>query len=109
MVSYYEGATSDAYPLYNTDNLYVNWAVSNSSTEGINDIFYFELYLDGLLIETWTSDSLPGNYYVFITDYWIGPLDVGKHRIKIVADPINLVDESNEADNTYEKEITSVF
>ena len=108
VVSYYEGATSDAYPLYNTDDIYVNWAVSNSSTVGINNKSYYELYLDDLLIETWFSDSLYGNYYVFITDYWIGPLAVGKHWIKIVADPTNLVDESNEGDNTYKKEITIV-
>jgi hypothetical protein len=109
VVSYYEGATSDAYPLYDTDDIYVNWAVINSSTVGITGEFYYDLYLDGFLIETWRSESLAGNYYSFVTDFWIGPLDAGKHTIKIVADPTHLVDESNEADNAYEKEITIVI
>ncbi len=108
VVSYYAGATTDGDPLYDTDDIYVNWAVINSSSVGINDLFYIKLYLDDFLIETWYSDSLPANYYSYNTDYWIGPLDVGNHQIKIVADPTDLVDESNEADNAYQKEITIV-
>ena len=93
-------ACMDSSPLYTTDTLYVDWAVINNGSGATSATFYTQLYVDGVLTNTWqTAPPLNPNYYVFLPDYSIGSLSSGSHAIKIVAD-------STGAMNEYTKTIT---
>ena len=50
------GTTTDAADLTPNDTLYVDWAVINSGDATINVAFHIELYVDGVLKNTWRAD-----------------------------------------------------
>ncbi|MBF0204258.1 MAG: S8 family serine peptidase [Desulfamplus sp.] len=92
--------------IYTTDNVYVNWAVTNDSMASIYTTFVTTLYLDGVEITSWNTDFLESYWFASITDYSIGNLSAGTHTIKIKTDSTWDVSESNEFDNEYTKTIT---
>ena len=101
------GITTNSSTLYETDTLYVNWAIINNGTSSISTIFYTTLYVDNVEIASWYADSLLSNHYINLNeDYSIGELSTGTHTIKIVADTTDAISESNEYDNEYTKTIT---
>jgi len=107
VVSKTMGTNTDSSPLYTTDTLYVDWAVINDGSVATSTTFYTQLYVDGVLKQTWqTNPPLNPNRWCYILDYPMGSLSAGTHTIKIVADSTNAVDESNESDNEYTKTIT---
>lgn len=116
VVSNTTGTNIDSSPLYATDTLYVDWAVINDGTAGTSSTFSTELYVDGVLKNTWnTNPPLNPNFWVGVNDYSIGSLGVGTHMVKIDIIPgiINsprtstpLQDDMNLADNEYTKTIT---
>lgn len=89
-----------------SDTIYIAWAVVNDSDSEAEG-FLVGLYVDGRRINAWSyNQKLQPGYYTYVTDYDIGSLAVGTHTIKIVADVLNSVAESNETDNEYSKNIT---
>jgi len=107
VVSNLTGTNKDSSPLDTKDKLYVDWAATNNGDAATTASFYAPLYVDGALKDTWyTNPPLNTDFYIFVDDYSIGSLGVGTHRIKIVTDSTNAVDESNERDNEYTKTIT---
>lgn len=106
VVSKTTGTTTDSSPLYTTDTLYVDWAVSNESSVDITTGFYVSLYVDGTFTNSWYFDSLNAYCYGFLKDYSIGNLGAGSHTLRVVADPDQRIKESNETDNQYTKTIT---
>jgi hypothetical protein len=98
------GSTTDASIIYNYQDVYVSWAVLNSATNGsITVRFFTQLFLDGILNQTWHTDGLDPNFYTFVTNYDIGKLTAGTHTLSIVTDTTGAVDESNKNDNQYIK------
>lgn len=92
--------TSDDY--YTDDqDIYVDFAFTNSGDLDIDETFYVSLYLDGEYVNKWTIESLATNDYCWSEDYNIGTLDGGEHEIEIVLDSTDVVDEDDEDNNTY--------
>ncbi len=100
------GTTTNTSLFLSTDTLYVNFAVVNDSDVAINSTFHVDLYVDGVLDNTWSLNPLNAHSYGVVTDYSIGSLSPGTHTIKIVADSTGAIAESNEGDNEYVKTIT---
>ena len=103
VVSKQAGTNSDDSPLYSTDTLYVDWSGINGGTTGTGLACSAELYLDGVLRDVFNMPTLnPGSDFRF-DDYVLGILSAGAHTLRIVVDSTNSVQESNEADNEYER------
>jgi len=100
-------STLDAGVIFNNEDLYVSWAVLNNSSNGnITVRFYTELFLDGVLSQTWFSDGLKAGYYAFVTGFDLGPLAPGPHTLALTTDATGAVVESDKSDNSYTKTIT---
>jgi subtilase family serine protease len=106
VVSTGKGTNTDSNLLGPTDTLYVDFAVLNDSDAPIDSQFHAALYVDGVFADSWSWDSLSAGYYGYVIDHPIGPLAVGTHTIKIVADSTGVISETNEGDNEYTKTIT---
>ena len=111
VVSNVKDTHSDSSVLRDTDDLYVDLAVTNAGPASVTESFRVELFIDGLLARTFESERsssspLMSNYFTSWSDYWIGRLSAGTHTLKIVADAEDSVSESNERDNEYSKTIT---
>lgn len=111
VVSNVEDTHSDSFLLRDTDDLYVDFAVTNAGPASVTESFRVELFVDGRrvytgVVERSSADPLMANYYVAPSDIWIGRLTTGTHTLRIVADAEDAVSESNERDNEYSKTIT---
>ncbi|MFO1482445.1 MAG: CARDB domain-containing protein [Verrucomicrobiaceae bacterium] len=107
VVSKVTGNHSDSSSFATTDSIYLDWAVINSGAGATNSRFYTELYVDGTLRTTWSTEpSLAASSYDSRNDYAIGTLSAGTHDILIKTDSTSAVSESNESDNQYTKSIT---
>jgi len=107
VVSRTKGNTTDSTGLTIGDSLYVDWAVLNNGNAAATSLFYTELYLDGVLKQTWsTPPPLNANYYAPVFDYPIGSLSAGTHTLRIKTDSTGAISESNESDNEYSKTIS---
>ena len=89
---------------------YVSWAITNTGPNTINYLFYVDLYLDGVMVERWSSRGMSVNYFSSIVD-WDGfgervGLQPGTHTLKLVVDSTDLVPETDESDNEFERELT---
>ena len=106
VVSSITGTSTDAAYIYETDTIYIDWAVLNDSDSDAGS-FTTSLYVDGALKYSWSHTSgLQGHYYSSVEDYSIGTLSAGTHTITIVADSGETVSESNESDNQYVRQVT---
>jgi uncharacterized repeat protein (TIGR02543 family) len=98
---------TDSSPLLPTDTLYVDWAVINQGPVATAVRFCNDLYVDGVEKGPWCSDPpINANTYIYLTNFSIGSLSAGTHKIKLVADSTGAISETNEADNEYTKTIT---
>ena len=97
--------TMDSSTLLTTDSLFIDWAVINDGSSGINTSFFTALFIDGTLEQTWTTDSLESEHYAYVKDHTIGNLSPGSHLIEILTDTTHSIDETNELDNCYSKSI----
>ena len=111
VVSNVKDTHSDSSQLRDTDDLYVDFAVTNAGPASVTESFRVELFVNGRrsygrMFENSSADPLMANYYVGPSDIWIGRLSAGTHTLKIVVDTEDSVSESNERDNEYSKTIT---
>ena len=53
VVSKVTGTNKDGSPLYPSDTLYVDWAVKNNGNSATGATFFTQLYVDGVLHNTW--------------------------------------------------------
>jgi M6 family metalloprotease-like protein len=99
----------DETPFYSTDTLYVAWWVINNGSVPTTTNAPMAIYLDGQVVHINIVGPLqPGQTANCCLCVSVGPLSAGTHTIKIVVDTTNAVDESNEADNEYTKNITVI-
>jgi hypothetical protein len=85
---------------------YVSWAVANKGEVSVNELFFIDLYFDGVEVARWSGNRLDNVSPIVITD-WDGLQDVvrltpGDHTLKLVVDPTNLIAETDETDNEIE-------
>ncbi len=90
--------------------VYIDVAVANLSTVQPPQPFSVDLYFDKQKVESFRfSTTSPASTKTLLD--WDGLTDAveltpGRHVLKLVIDPENAVDETNEADNTFEKYVT---
>ena len=113
VVSSVQDTHVDSIELSDSDTLYVDFAVINSGGSSVTESFQINLFVDGQLWQTFSSNRsstspLMPNYYTYWEDYPIGSLSAGRHTLKIVADAANSISESNERDNEHTKTIIVV-
>lgn len=89
---------------------YVSWAVANKGEVSVNELFFIDLYFDGVEVARWSGNRLDNVSLSVITD-WDGLQDVvrltpGDHTLKLVVDPTNLISETDETDNEIESTLT---
>ena len=111
VVSSEEDTHSDSFLLRDTDNLFVDFAVVNAGSASVTESFRVELFVDERLALAYESERssaspLMSNYFMSLSDIWIGRLSAGTHTLKIVVDTEDAVAESNEQDNEYSRTIT---
>jgi photosystem II stability/assembly factor-like uncharacterized protein len=99
-------SATDASTIYNTDNIYVSFASLNNGVDptptGI--VFYCYIYVDDILkFEGNFSSSLPSQNFVYWINRSVGTLSAGTHTFRMEIDPTNVLTESNESDNTYQR------
>ena len=76
----------------------------------MNQLFFIDLYFDGVEVARWTGNRLDNVSLSVITD-WDGLQDVvrltsGDHTLKLVVDSTNLISETDETDNEIELTLT---
>ena len=92
------------------DITYIDWFIRNDGPRPVTERFFTDLYLDGVLVERWTSAKLDPEVTVGVSD-WDGLTDrfnlvPGEHTLKLVVDATDLVAETNEQDNVFEHTFT---
>ena len=104
VVSNVTGTKTDAGTIYTNENVYVDWSVTNNGTAATAVTFYTKLYVDDVEKGNW-SITAPMNVGVSMGafDANIGTLTAGTHTFKIVTDVTNVIGESNENDNEYQR------
>jgi hypothetical protein len=95
--------THSVNTLYAGQPTYIDWAVINNGSATASGRFYSYLYLDGNRIGSWYTDNLPAGYYAYVSDWSYTVSTPGWHTLKIVADATGAIAESNENDNTWER------
>ena len=105
VVSASANSTIGAASFLDTDSLYVSWLIDcgNVNAEGT---FYTYLYVDDVLEQTWYTEGLPKDYYVWNIGHSLGSLSAGTHKVRIVTDATDVISESNEFNNSFETTIT---
>lgn len=89
---------------------YVVSAFENRGLSSIDDPVRVDLYYDGVLVAWRQSDgAIAGGLPSRVT--WSGlqgfvPITPGEHTLKVVVDPTNLIAESDESNNVFEKVFT---
>ncbi len=109
VVSRERGTSLDAAPVLGR-TAYIDIAVANLSTVQPGRPFSVDLYFDEQKVESFSfSTTSPATSETLLD--WAGlaeavDLTPGRHVLKLVIDPENAIDETNEADNTFEKSVT---
>lgn len=103
------GTTTDSNTLTSTNTLFVDCAILNEGNSSAQSRFTVALFVDGVQQQSGFVDPpLESNFFVSIRDHVIGPLSIGTHTLRIVADSTSAIAENDEADNEYTKTITVV-
>ena len=109
VVSHERGTSLDTAPVLGK-TAYIDLAVANLSTVQPPQPFSVDLYFDEQKVESFrfSADSAAGSEILLD---WDGLTDAvepaaGRHVLRLVIDPENAIDETNEDDNTFEKPVT---
>ncbi len=109
VVSTQTATSVDSASLTTNDSLYLDFAILNNGASPVTTSFQVKLYVDGVERASFpVFPPLNPSIYLYWTDYSLGRLAAGTHSLRIVADPLNAVVESNETDNEYIRTITVV-
>ncbi|MEE8587426.1 MAG: CARDB domain-containing protein [Acidobacteriota bacterium] len=97
--------TNASEPLVFGDAVFVDWAVLNQGSGAVQSGFRVSLRWQGKAVasareEHWTFDALPSDRFVSAEDFQIGPLPPGEYSLRLAADSLSDVAESDESNNT---------
>lgn len=92
------------------DNIYVSFSFANISNVSIENQFNCKIYIDGneRFTATQTSTVSPNTFWVFYNYGVTNDLSIGNHTITLSIDANNVVDESNETNNSYSKDFSVI-
>lgn len=88
--------------LYAGVNTYLDWGITNAGSVDSGPVTYGNLYLDNQLLIEMNWENVRAGYTVAYFDWAIVVDTPGFHTLKFVADPDNMIAESNEANNSWE-------
>ena len=97
------GATQNSSVIYANQNVYVRYAYRSTTNVDIAETFYIELYLNDTLKNTAPLNGLNAASYGRngSSGFDLGKLPAGTYTITVKLDTTNVVDESNEDNNTF--------
>ncbi len=104
VVSALAGTSSDS-TLYPGQTSYVDYAYLNDSLVDITNTLYAELYVHTTLVRRASRTGLLHGQYAYKTDFEYVFPTAGTYTVKLVADADNVVPESNESDNEYQRSL----
>ena len=109
VVSQERGTSLDTAPVLGK-TAYIDLAVANLSTVKPHQSFAVDLYFDEQRVRTFEFSTGSQSGGETLLD-WAGLTDAveltpGRHVLKLVIDPENTIEETDEADNTFEKSVT---
>ena len=85
---------------------YLSWAIDNPTREDVNELFYVDVLLDGVVLDRWISNGLRSRRSGAFTDWArlesLAKIEPGEHTLTLVVDSTNLVSETDESDNTFQ-------
>jgi hypothetical protein len=96
--------THSVNTLYAGQPTYFDWGVQNQGASTSNS-FYVDLYIDSTQFIHYPFSGISGNgWYDYFYD-WVATISTsGWHTVRIVVDPENTVPESNEGNNSWERQ-----
>ncbi len=101
------GTNREGGPFTSADTLFIDWAVINDGNAPIPGRFFTAILLDGVEVGAWFTDPpLNPDFFTFVEDFTLGPLNPGTYTIQLVADVDGDLAESNEFNNTLTRQIT---
>ncbi len=97
---------------YTAENATISWRVTNSGPFTTNQTFTVEIRFDGTTVTQWTSKGLSRNAFIFVDDVegLLSGITItpGVHEISLVADPFDVIAETDESDNISTRLITMI-
>jgi hypothetical protein len=93
----------DASTIYDSDSVFVAFAVTNNGTETTPSGFYIKFYVDNVEKYNIYKNYLSGGYYTYWYDGNVGKLSSGSHTFEVIADANYDITETDESDNTYQR------
>ncbi|MBI2429418.1 MAG: IPT/TIG domain-containing protein [Ignavibacteriales bacterium] len=100
-------SASDATTILNTQDVFVSFAIYNNGADpSPATLFYTYIYVDDVLKFQGTVDFALSTNYAYWINRNIGQYTAGSHTFKMVVDATNIITESNESDNTYQRSKT---
>ncbi|MDA1257971.1 MAG: hypothetical protein O3C10_09045 [Chloroflexi bacterium] len=89
---------------------YISWGVGNAGLASTDSSISVHMYFDGILVEQRVVDGIAALSGAALTDWDELPDSIritpGQHTLLVSIDPGNLVDESDETDNSLTSELT---
>ena len=105
----YIGGTEDG-PLSVDVTSYLGFSVLNQGLASSGEGVWAHLYLDDVLVYKTLSRGLLADAGATLADWSdlfdVVPVNPGQHRLRLVLDPFDLVAESDEGNNSFEKTLT---
>ncbi len=97
------GTRTDGPNLQGGANTYIDFAFVNRNADIPSSTrFYAYLYSDGSYLQGWYWDGIQANYYGYLEDF-VYTFTEGDHTLMTEIDPTDVVTESNESDNAYQR------
>lgn len=85
---------------------YLSWAIDNPTQIDVDELFYVDVLLDGIVLDRWISNGLMSDRSGAFTDWErlesLANVEPGEHTLTLVVDSTNLVSETDESDNTFQ-------
>ncbi len=106
VVSKENGNNTDSENLISTDNLSIDWAVINGGQGSISSPYRVGLFVDGQPQGRWiVNPPHDPNFFVPVEDFQLGTLPPGTHTLTLKADSESEVEESDETDNAFTRQV----
>ena len=96
----------DASTISTSDSVFLAISISNNGSDTIKTGFYTYIYVDGVYAASRYLSSIPNAYYQAWWNIYVGSLSAGVHTLKIFVDATSAIAETNENDNTYQRQYT---
>ena len=89
-------------------DVFVSWAIGNDGPRHVQEEFYVDLLFDGIVVKRWTSFGVSTRLLASISDWSDLPAQArvtpGAHTLTLVVDSTDRVVETDESDNTFERD-----